>query len=391
MDNAARPALCRQIDRGETDIGWNPYKDAQQTRERLREAERRIAKLRTELRGARSAARKANRLVALNRGALEAPLAFAAATPETPFANVGDALSAVMVTALSGCPARHAHFEAETPRLVAVGTIGHAIRGGMAHLWGTGVDPRRNVVDPSVERYIRPPDTELNVHALRGPLGRATLSAEGIACPEIYGDPVWFLPGIIPPAPEKTAELGIVVHITELALQHPAAPVKDELACYRVPKEMAGDVKVINTLCPATWDGIVAKVREITACKRIMSASLHGLVIAEAYGIPCIHNSRKPGRDHAPRRADISGLDAKVDHRMIDFYAGAGRRALTVYDHGHDAAIDWAALMQLIDETWSPLDYDPEDFLAAFPLQLAFNPLGGEPFERTGLLRGLVF
>ena len=67
-----------------------------------------------------------------------------------------------MVGALSGLPVRHVNFDAPGDKLVAVGSIAHAIRGGRAVLWGPGVSIRGGVLADNVKL------TEYDVRALRG-------------------------------------------------------------------------------------------------------------------------------------------------------------------------------------------------------------------------------
>ena len=141
-----------------------------------------------------------------------------------------------MVAAISGCVVRHAAFDSNSERLVAVGTIGHAIRNGTVHMWGTGLDAQRCPGSPNPAPYQRPAGTEFHVHAVRGPKTGAVLRAQGIAVPEIYGDPVYLLPKFWPmDHVVKTHEIGVIVHLTELASQDPAATVLDVMTRYGIP------------------------------------------------------------------------------------------------------------------------------------------------------------
>ena len=98
------------------------------------------------------------------------PLCWAASSAETKgFANLGDSLSAVMVAALSGRRVRHTSFDDRATKLVAVGSIGHAIKHGTAVVWGAGVSIRGGVLAESV------PQTRYDVRAMRGPNQRAAL------------------------------------------------------------------------------------------------------------------------------------------------------------------------------------------------------------------------
>lgn len=226
-----------------------------------------------------------DRLLRMNRERLRAPLSWVATTPEQPYTNFGDGLSAIMVSSLAGMPVVRANFDEDSERIVAVGTIGHGQKNGKLHFWGTGVDALRNPVTGDAP-YSKPPNTEFNVYATRGPNSAATFRNAGIDAPDIFGDPVWLLPRIWPlDDVEKTHDLGVILHISELTEQGPGVGHRPEYGRYDIPEEWAGKVKIINTYCDATPDAMRAKVAEIVSCRRIVSTSLHGLVISETYGI----------------------------------------------------------------------------------------------------------
>ena len=60
---------------------------------------------------------------------------------------------------------------------------------------------------------------------------------------------------------------------------------------YHVPPELAGSVRIINTLTAVSAASMREKLDEILSCKRLVSTSLHGMVFAESYGIPCLYFS----------------------------------------------------------------------------------------------------
>jgi pyruvyltransferase len=279
-------------------------------------------------------------------------------------ANLGDALSAVVVAAMSRLPILRAPFSAKKERLAAVGTIGHALHFGKVHLWGTGFDMQRDRTGGLVGYQI-PDDTELVVHAVRGRRTAAALRAKGIVVPEAYGDPVWFLPKIFPDPNVKKWDLGVIVHISELEAPNANALVKAAIARYQIPPHLAERVHIINTYTPATIDGLRSKTEEILACRRILSTSLHGLVIAETYGIPCAWFATYGGESGS---LAIDGSQP-IDHRMKDFYSGADRDTVLSYLQPLDHHTDWENVIRFLDENWEPLRYDSTGLFDAFPLR----------------------
>lgn len=300
------------------------------------------------------------------------PLAWAASSKKFPYANFGDALSAVMVASLAGRVVRHATFDSKAERLVAVGTIGHAVSNGTLHMWGTGLDAQRSPGSPDATAYRRPAGTEFHVHAVRGPKTGDVLRGQGIAVPEIYGDPVYLLPRLWPMDDvAKTHEIGVIVHLTELASQDPAATVLDVMTRYGIPPERSGDIRIINTITERDVPSLKAKVAEIVSCRHILSTSLHGLVIAESYGIPCAWFATY-GQGEG-RELKLDDDEEKVDHRVRDFYLGAGVTRLNAFCLERRAKPEWDKALDWIKASWRPLTYSPEDLFEAFPLPKAVD------------------
>jgi hypothetical protein len=299
------------------------------------------------------------------------PLCWAASSRATKgFANLGDSLSAVMVAALSGRRVRHTSFEEPATKLVAVGSIGHAIKRGTAVVWGAGVSIRGGVLAESV------PQTRYEVRAIRGRISAQHYRDFGIAVPDVYGDPVWLLPSIIHEPVEQKYELGVIPHIRDVADHHPDAPARADSLRYRLDERGSKEVIVINTWHEPTWEGLVAKVNLIRSCKRIASQSFHGLVIAEAYGIPSLNFRYLLGADNGPLRVDLSER-CKTDPRVWEFYEAAGGMDFHMYSQHRDARTDWAAVIRAIDDYWEPFRYDAARLVGAFPLPLAYDPLHG--------------
>jgi hypothetical protein len=315
------------------------------------------------------------------------PLSWVATHRSSPYANLGDALSAVVVAALAGADIRHAHFDSPAERIVAVGTIGHAQRNGRPHIWGTGFDARPS----GMSDYAAPRDTVLEIHATRGPRSAALLRSAGItSAPLAYGDPVWLLPRIWPMEHVRKAyDIGVVVHLSELDRQHPETGVRPTYRRYDIPHELTGNIRIINTLAPPTLDALEAKVAEIAACRMILSTSLHGLVLAEAYGIPCAwFGLRGAGTG---RMLPLADDDVSIDHRMRDFYLGAGASHLPAFCLDRDRGTDWAAANDFIKANWTPLSCDGTELLDAFPLPVAATDSRGQWTLKLSAAKSLRF
>lgn len=107
------------------------------------------------------------------------------------------------------------------------------------------------------------------VCAVRGPLTRKKLLSMGIKCPEVYGDPALLLPYVYNPEPVKKYKIGFIKH-WKTTTKYPVL-------------EGDSDVKVINISKYGNWKDVI---NAIVSCEYIISESLHGLIAAEAYGIP---------------------------------------------------------------------------------------------------------
>jgi pyruvyltransferase len=175
----------------------------------------------------------------------------------TDTANYGDLLSPWLVGRVARrpvvfAPPRH-------PSYVAVGSVVTRARRHGSTVWGSGSfgSERRSLFKSGAE-----------YRAVRGPLTRSRLLDVGIDCPRVYGDPALLVPMYFWPEVEQTHEVGIVIRHSE-HLWRDVAPE-------------GGPVKVIDF----GSEDIETVTRDILSCRNIISSSLHGLIIADAYGIP---------------------------------------------------------------------------------------------------------
>lgn len=106
-----------------------------------------------------------------------------------------------------------------------------------------------------------------SVYSVRGPLTRERFLKQGYSCPPIYGDPALLMPLFFHPELTSKYVLGVVPHYT------------DEAQCEKLIKA-SDTIQIIDVL-----DEIETVVENILKCDFIISSSLHGLIIAHAYGI----------------------------------------------------------------------------------------------------------
>ncbi|MEI8365509.1 MAG: polysaccharide pyruvyl transferase family protein [Parachlamydiaceae bacterium] len=178
------------------------------------------------------------------------------------FVNFGDYLSLKLVERIVGRKIEVASSQKKkyAKKLLAIGSIMFfAYQDDV--LWGTGYNGK--VKDLALYDF-----TNLDVRAVRGPLTRQFLVENfGIECPEIYGDPALLMPYFFPEfqRPEYPPNDYIVIpHYSENKL---------------FPKDEQGHI-VYST---DPWDEIIQKILD---SQFVISSSLHGIVVAEAYGIP---------------------------------------------------------------------------------------------------------
>ena len=140
-------------------------------------------------------------------------------------------------------------------------------RRGQAHVLGMG-----SILEQATDRslvagsgFLRPPVSGVripgNVLSVRG-----TLSAAGLDPPVLLGDPAVLSAMLFPRSSRPKTPLGVVPHVSEV----------DEFLAKAPPGVEVIDVR----------RSPIEVVRHIADCTRIVSRSLHGLIVADAYEVP---------------------------------------------------------------------------------------------------------
>jgi pyruvyltransferase len=141
-------------------------------------------------------------------------------------------------------------------RLLAVGSILHMAKPGDV-IWGTGINGK---VPPRTYNF-----PEVDIRMVRGPLTRNILLRSGISCPEIYGDPALLLPLLFPE-----------LHQEKFRYEYTVIPNFNDMWMFNIEDE--------NVISPLEeWTTVVKRILQ---SRLVISSSLHGLIIADAFGIP---------------------------------------------------------------------------------------------------------
>lgn len=176
--------------------------------------------------------------------------------------NFGDLASPYVIEKLSGRKTKHIKpntfwFRNFLKHYVSTGSIiGHANTNSI--VWGSGIIQKDDL--PGAGKFL----------VVRGPKSRERLISLGYEVPEKYGDPALLLPRIYRPELPKKHPLGIVPHYTDFKM------IQNQLA--------HNDVLIIDVFT----NRIENVLDQIIGCEQIVSSSLHGIIVAHAYGIPAL-------------------------------------------------------------------------------------------------------
>lgn len=123
---------------------------------------------------------------------------------------------------------------------------------------GSGIIKRNDRVPAADYRFVR------------GKFTRNRVLEMGFECPEKYGDPALVLPQIYQPSNQiKTQKIGIIPHYVNYS---------EVVALYGQDSRF----EIVNLMTHS----ITEVIDQICSCSHIISSSLHGIIVANAYGIP---------------------------------------------------------------------------------------------------------
>lgn len=193
-------------------------------------------------------------------------------------------------------------------RLLTVGSILH-LASDADVVWGTGWNGK---VPATMHEF-----SHLDVRAVRGPLTRRNLSARGIECPEVYGDPALLLPSLAPDLFSTSAH-----DQTEVL-------VVPNLNDYSRSMTRSSPFPVLNP-----QSSLRHCLTAIASSQLVVGSSLHGIIVAESLGIP----------------ARLITTEAEHQLKYDDYFSGtsretprAARSVREAVDLGGGPGLDWDA------------------------------------------------
>lgn len=214
--------------------------------------------------------------------------------------NIGDLLSYVIVEEIAsryyGIDIKKDKTKKRKQHLYSAGSV---LLGWQDQtVWGSGF--LRDISKSNSFNYLRLLHKlchKTDVRAVRGPFTKNVLTKMGIKCPDVFGDPALLLPLVYPHKHEnscKNSDYVVIPHYTQDRLFENNA---------NLLYIFVNDYKpFIDKMCSANL---------------VVSSSLHGIILAEAYGIPAVflRNSIEKGM-----------------FKYYDYYGSTGRDNFPIVD-----------------------------------------------------------
>jgi pyruvyltransferase len=237
-------------------------------------------------------------------------------SPGNGSSNFGDHLNRVIVPRILQGYNRTPEDEVASPhRLFAIGSVMHYVGDGDT-VWGTGINGKI----PLEEIKAR----KMDVRAVRGPKTREIMLDFGIDVPEVYGDPALLLPVLFDGRFRRSVS-------TDFILIPNLHDISNLESHSKFVSPLWGWNKVVDAILGADF---------------VVSSSLHGIILADAFGVPA-------------RYLRMSETEAMF--KYDDYAQGTGRSGLLPASSVEEA---------LEMGPHEPCRFDAEALLRAFPIDL---------------------
>lgn len=204
--------------------------------------------------------------------------------------NLGDAISPVVVEYMLG--RKGLSLDSKTKKTYHLFAIGSIIGSYDfdAVIWGSGIHNQKLINDvKNQSSYVK-----YDVRLVRGPRTRQILLDNGYKVEERYGDPALIMPLIYESSAKKKYDTSVVLHMSTLKLVNVPANV------HKIDIET---------------DDYKHFIDELVSSKKVITSSLHGIILAESYGVPAVFLS--------------TGMDDEL-MKYYDYYESTNRSEFVI-------------------------------------------------------------
>lgn len=176
--------------------------------------------------------------------------------------NFGDAINHYLIKKISNRTPILVDRNDPCEKIMAIGSI---LNNDVSNciVWGAGLAFSTDRVPPKKQ-----------ILAVRGKLTGDILKAQGTEFNQVYGDPCLLLPRIYNIDVPKKWKLGIMPHYVDTKLVYDRLGMNDaELAVH--------GIKILDIM-----SDVEDVVKQVKSCEKVLSSTLHGLIVSDAYGVP---------------------------------------------------------------------------------------------------------
>ncbi|MBR3073397.1 polysaccharide pyruvyl transferase family protein [Fibrobacter sp.] len=227
--------------------------------------------------------------------------------------NLGDSLGEVIVEYF--LKQKGIDINAKVSSTKHLYCVGSNIQGGYqdATIWGSGMFPfetkalyQKGLNIPGFSHIIfllqKISRRKLDIRAVRGPLTKKVLEDYGFKCPGVFGDPAILMPLIYNPDVKKDKRRLIIpqfVYERQFRTNHPNE-----------------NIVSMNT------NDYKSVIDEIVSSEIVYTSSLHGIILAESYGVPAVF---------------FRCLPKFTDFKYLDYYYSTGRTNIKIAESFEEA------------------------------------------------------
>jgi pyruvyltransferase len=231
--------------------------------------------------------------------------------------NFGDALNPILYHYITGRDCQWVPPETQG-KILACGSIGQSAM-PLDIVWGSGIIAKDSQLKCGVTTQVV---------VSRGPLTSELFNKQTGKFCDVYGDPGLLISDYIE-ASKKSHKIGIVPNY--------------------VDRDIVTNDPNLKGFYIDIMSGVDNVIKQITSCELIISSALHGIICAEAYGIPAVW-------------VEFSDGVAGGGFKFLDYYLGTKRTPQTPINWRHKRDINEATSVH-----WEPPIMDTDLLLSLCP------------------------